>query len=302
MVKVIVVLVILIIVAVALYGLFSDLAAKMHFSNLPYSFFRVSSSSFGIGVKVKPASNFAPQPSTEPVKKPYQVSPPPGFSQKDLSPFYDNVRITSVQPPRSNSEISWLTLNTAQSLGSNLVDITGWKIKTNKSYVIIPRGISDYNPSNLTPASDIIFKSGDYAKIYSPTNQTLRNNLRLNKCAGYLNSQFTINPTLPNGCPNFSREEISTFPGACQSFILGLRSCQIPTPNQINSLSTSNNSCVNFLNLINYRGCYQKHRADANFFSNEWRVWLDQNIPLDKEHDRVLLLDRSGLLVNVFIY
>ena len=93
------------------------------------------------------------------------------------------------------------------------------------------------------------------------------------------------------------------FSGRCQSFILSLGSCEEPTPSELNEYSVENDlGCRSYLDTLNYTGCYRTYRYTANFFSNEWRIWLNQAMPFDQQHDRVLLFDRNGLLVNEYVY
>ncbi len=69
----------------------------------------------------------------------------------------------------------------------------------------------------------------------------------------------------------------------------------------------SDTQCYDVLSTINYQGCYEKNHAGKNFLSNEWWIWLGKysqpqvNI-FDPLHDRVLLFDANGKLVDEYIY
>jgi len=147
-----------------------------------------------------------------------------------------------------------------------------------------------------------VVSGNNYVNIYSGFSPINRN-LRLNKCTGYLENNFTFNPSLPQDCPSISRSEISYLSGQCQSYLLSLWGCKLPDYSFYNLLpgNDDGNNCRNFLNNINYTSCLQKHRSEADFMSNEWRVWINENI-LDSQHDRVLLFDTQGQLVDQYTY
>ena len=247
-----------------------------------------------------PPKASAPAVYTPPTYQP-TITPPTGFTASELSPYYQKVRIGYVTPASYYGSASQISLNGDYSLKSGL-DITGWRIKTNHGDVLVPQAIADYDPSGLASAGDLYLGSGQYVYIYSSYSPFGRN-LRLNECTGFLNNNYNFVPALPNNCPYIDRSTIGNFSGVCQSYIFSLGNCSQPSPNDLNRFGGPNDlSCQRYLLNINYSGCYSLHRSDANFFSNEWRVWLGTNIPLDSQHDRVQLLDRQGLLVDLYSY
>ncbi|MEK7464337.1 MAG: hypothetical protein AAB617_01010 [Patescibacteria group bacterium] len=226
---------------------------------------------------------------------------PSGFTASDLSQDYGKVTIGSTYPAYSDTSISQVTLNGAYSLSNKKINISGWKIKTNKSEVTIGRGVNNYNPFEFPSEGDITIGSGDYVGIYG-VSSPVGKNIRLNRCTGYLNKIYDFKPPLQQNCPYVNRNDIVSFSGRCQSFILSLSSCQAPTPNESNLYANEDVACRSFINKINFNGCYSKYSNNSDFLSPEWRVWIGNKIPLDLEHDRVLLLDRFGLLVDERIY
>jgi len=203
--------------------------------------------------------------------------------------------------PRSLGDISKATLRT-YSLKSP-INISGWSIKSNKGDLLeIPQAVNDYDPFGSTEPSDIILNSGDYLNLYSSKSPTAKN-LRLNKCTGYLNNIFTFDPTFPKSCFRIDRDEITSFTGACQSYILALRTCEEPSSTDINKFQDPLDAgCRELLRGLNYRGCYDHYYLDTNFLSKELRVWLDKDFSLDPQHDRLLLFDKEGLLVDEYTY
>jgi|GEM_PF-940220 hypothetical protein len=257
----------------------------------------------GIGTPPRNATRApAPQRATTTPSKP-KIVPPAGFTPDQLSSFYGMVNISSLTPTRSLSVPGKFSL-VARKASAPGLNVTGWYLKGNRGgSVVIPRAIADYDPSGLTPESDIILKSGDMLNVYIGVT-SLQRNVRLNLCMGYFNTTFKTIPSFPNACPRVDRKDIVTFPGACQSFILSLGSCRIPTSNELNQFTLDRDAaCHAVLNTLNYRGCYDRYHRRADFLDNEVRVWISQGpFPFDTLHDRILLFDTDGKLVDVHTY
>ncbi len=225
---------------------------------------------------------------------------PSGFTREQLSPYFKKVKISSAYVS------SWITAPSQISLSFSLkgetINITGWRLKSNRGEMIIPQAINIYDPSGFLPQEDIAVSENSSVNIYS-NKSPINGNLRLNKCTGYLEESYDFNPSLPQNCPSIPRSEIVYLSGECQSYILSLWGCKLPETSFYNTLlgSDQGNACRAFLNTISHGSCFQKHRYDLDFLSNEWRIWMDQDI-LDLKHDRLWLLDKNGLLVDEYIY
>ena len=248
-------------------------------------------------------------PSSPPSSPASQAIPdyliPSGFSRGQLSPYFGKMRI-SVQYN------SFYTYNPSEfKVYSGLsndekVNVTGWRIRTNHGEIIIPQAINVYEPSGLAPQGDIVLSANNYVSTYI-SNSPINRNFRLNKCIGYLQNDYIFFPSLPQNCPTPSRSDISYLSGQCQSYVLSLWGCKVPDKSfgsfytLIGGSSKGDVDCRAFLDTINQKGCFQKHRLDDDFLSNDWRVWIRQYI-LDSQHDRVLLFDKQGLLVGEYTY
>lgn len=214
-----------------------------------------------------------------------------------LSPYYGQVHLGNVYAGYYGS-YGQISLYTSLPYGTTTVDVTGWQIKTNRGGEYIPQAVAVYDPSGLAAPSDIRLKSGDTLNLYSTSAPV---NLRLNKCIGYLPNQSQFVPSLPQNCPYLDRSEIQNFSGACQNYITSLGNCQLPNFNDFR-IPQNDYSCLNYLNThFNYYSCYNAHFADPDFLSNEVRVWMGSS-PLDQSHDKVMLFDRNGLLVDLYSY
>lgn len=221
---------------------------------------------------------------------------PPGFTLKDISPYYHQVRIGSAYRGYFGS-YGQVSLYADYGLKMKL-NITRWELRANHGNQIIPQAVEVYSPSGLTPSSDIWLDKGQNVYLYS-TYSAISQNLRLNKCIGYLENANDFQPSLPLNCPYIDRSEIVGFSGQCQNYLLSLGSCSLPKSNP--PIPQNDAACWNYLENINYGGCFSKHRSDSDFLSNEWRVWLGNEF-LDPSHDRLMLVDRNGLLVDYYSY
>jgi len=305
---------VIIIVGFVVYNVISNLTAQVTFKGLKWNPFKleapppVSSKSPTSSPQSSP-----PPPSLTFISKAKEekreneapkITPPFGFELGDLSIYFHKIRIASAQAPRNLFERGQFTLKAEHNLSEG-INVTGWKIKTNSGReIFISRAIADYTPTNLPPEGDIILYPENYLNVYGWSNASFGGkNFRLNKCMGYLNSFYNFDPRLPQNCPTPNQSEIITFSGRCQNFIRSLGSCEVPTANQLNSFSgPADTSCRAYLEKLNYGYCYETNRHKNDFFSNEWRVWLNLPLPFDSEHDRLLLFDKAGKLVDEYVY
>ena len=232
-------------------------------------------------------------------------TPPAGFTAAQLSPYYGKVRLNWVRPAYGSSGVAEFSLSSALQSGESLA-ITGWRLASNKSAyaAVIPQAVFDYKPLGALIDGPITLTSGSRVSVIGGVSP-LGKNFQLNKCTGYLNDLYAFNPSLPSNCPTpYDRSEITTFPGNCQSFILSLYGCRTIKPDDINrAAGYQDAACRAFLDRFNFNACYERHSQNADFYSGEWRVWLGNIfIPFDREHDRILLFDDRGLLVDQYVY
>ena len=201
---------------------------------------------------------------------------------------------------RTRSQSAIIVLGTSMSAGE-LVNITGWKIKTKAFEVMIPQAAAIYFPGGNIAPSDIILKAGDKVNLYASAAQPF--SYRLNTCFGYLQPEYQFSPSVANMCPKAyqTEAELAQYNNQCYSYIKSLKTCQDPPSNLPESYG---DRCIEFLNTLNYEGCFNKHRNDEDFMSSEWRVYLGANSEniLDPVRDQVQLLNKTGELISEYIY
>jgi len=325
--KLIFFILIIAVVGVVIYSVVTQISGTIHLGGVfsPELFNYSITPSTSTSVKDPPVSPISPVSPLSPIlpwgvggkdsgtsgargtvpEKP-KITPPAGFALTDLSPYYQKVRFSNVTPPKnyySPTSVSRFSLRGATGTSTLTIDVSGWEVKGNNgTQVYIPQAINSYsvNAYGTSLPMDVILTDGTVLTLYS-SKSPVGVNFRLNKCIGYLSNEYNFSPSLPQNCPSVNRVAVSTFSGECQSFIFSLYGCKEPTPTEKNRYSYDS-ACYAFLNKLNYRECYIAHRNDFDFLSNEWRIWTDREMPFNSEHDRLLLLDKNGLLVDMYTY
>jgi hypothetical protein len=249
----------------------------------------------GAGTGATPGGAPSGQPATPTPIPSYEI--PPGMTASQLSPYFHEVRFGGLSPASAYS-YGQISLYAYPPDASTTIDVTGWKVQSLRGGEYIPQAVNVYDPSGLTPESDIVLKYGDALYLYSSSGPV---NLRLNECIGYLPNRAQFTPQLPQTCPVPDYSAIATFSGACQNYIESLGSCG--EPNMASpSIPQNDYACVSYLeNNFSYHSCYDSHVGDPNFLSNQIWVFMGSS-PLDALHDTVKLLDRNGLVVDVYSY
>jgi hypothetical protein len=222
---------------------------------------------------------------------------PAGYTAAQLSPYFHEVVFGSVSAANFYS-YGTITLNDDDYNSTGTIDVTGWQIQSNVGDEYVPQAVNLYDPTGLAPASDINVKTGDTVSIYSSSAPF---NLRLNECIGYAAHVANFVPALPITCPYMNQSQLQDFSGACQSYIDTIGQCQTPALSG-SQVPTNDYACMNYIeNNFTYRSCFNQHSADANFLSNQVWVWTGSS-PVNQYHDTVRLLDKNGLLVDLYTY
>lgn len=304
--KAIIILIFIFVLGVGLYVLRSGVIGKLGslgsglFPHMPTST-EPTSTAQKEAPQTQPAGPVEAQPpQSEPSTSSINPSNiPQGYTISQISPYYGKIHLGSVYAPAGfyQGQVSLY----ANFYDDEAINVSDWKLQARQGSQIVPQAINVYDPSGLTAESDIILRSGDYLNIYTSVTSAIGKNLRLNKCTGYLQNTNHFNPALPMNCPSpvTDRSQISNFTGICQDYLLSFYGCKLPDPNVI--LPQSDSGCLAFLNNINYKGCYDGHISDSDFLSHEFRAWVGGSF-LDSRHDKLELLDRNGLLVDLYQY
>ncbi|MDP3902250.1 MAG: hypothetical protein Q8Q21_01520 [bacterium] len=183
----------------------------------------------------------------------------------------------------------------------NAVNISEWKIEGENGLDLkLGYGTYVYTPGISNPKENIFLEPGGKAIIttgYSP----LGANFLINKCSGYLDQNKQFSPRLSRQCPLMEDEILPEgLNDECLDFIEDISKCEIldTIPSYLNS------ACQSFLSeKVNYKSCVSLHRNDADFFGNEWRIFLSRSNELwKKSRERITLTGENGNLIDSIAY
>ena len=220
--------------------------------------------------------------------------------QIGVSPYYGDVEIDDVSYDEDDFEDDYLVI---ENNGDESIDMGDWTIKTNNETAAIPQAIHKLrHPLSANTPADIELASDDEIIVslgLSPQGE----NFRVNKCTGYLDQYKQFEPSLDEDCPELDESEYSHLKSACREFINDLDKCEIPDYSD-NYAIGSDSECTGFLNdEFNYSKCYEDHEQEADFFGDEWRVFLGKSIDIfNNNGDTIILRDAGGLVVDEYSY
>ncbi len=220
---------------------------------------------------------------------------------KDVAPVpvVKPVKISSVSPKSYGAPVySAVSLFVEAN-----VNLTGWKIKSKSDAFIIPQAYQYYSGTGSSLA-DVKVKKGERVIIYSHTG-TVIPGLALNKCMGYLTKNTNFVPAIYVSCPQESVKNIADYSSQCQDYMRSLGTCAVVSANP--PIRPDDFQCFDYLKKLNYQGCLELHRTDADFYSGEWRIWLgdsfgNSKLIFDARHDKVGLYNPAGMLVDEYVY
>ncbi|MEX1013668.1 MAG: hypothetical protein WDZ80_00725 [Candidatus Paceibacterota bacterium] len=234
------------------------------------------------------------------------------------------VQVSSVRKKGTDTSPRYMDLKVNLNEGE-LLNLTGWRIQSNTNYITVPQAVNFFNvsePENNVE-SDIVVRDDHRIRIYivyegyyedyedeEPNDPEVdwddlwRGNLRLNTCTGYLNEEYETRPDFPNSCPGPETSTYTHLSGECQNYIRRVRNCEIPDRSEVYSFRGEQGlSCRNFiLNYFNPEACFNTNSGNQDFLEDEWRVWIEKDDVFDELHDRILLLNSKGEVIDEYIY
>lgn len=193
------------------------------------------------------------------------------------------------------------------SRAENPVTISSWRLTSavTGDTASIPFGTELPLSGIIAAREPIVLNPGDDAYIVTGRSP-IGASFRINMCMGYFTQYQTFSPSISRSCP-LPKDELIAFSNIdlnrepyCEEFVEDIPRCSLVT-----SLPpTLSASCAAFVeNNIHYNGCVENHRADRNFFDDEWRVYLGKNGELwKKERETIRLYDNQGKLVDQLSY
>jgi len=199
------------------------------------------------------------------------------------------------------------------------IPITGWKIEsvvTGQSGTI-GRATSLPYPGVSNTITTLFLAPGDRAYIVTGRSP-IGVNFKVNQCVGYFEQYQDFSPRLSKVCvdPTDEFDEFTTLSVTnvrleddvreiCRVFIdRKINRCELSTIILDDALPRLSTMCKDFIDkTYTYSGCVQNHRFDRNFFTNEWRIFLESPAELWREQREILrLLDQNGRTVDILDY
>jgi len=212
----------------------------------------------------------------------------------EISEKTGQIKITSVNLNSSPQKI--VLVNNS----GDIIDLNGWKIENKIRSFDIPAAVKVFRLSGNTLWQNISLQPNDSLIILNSASP-ISVNFYLNRCFGYLTNSYNFNNLFSKNCPRPTDYEISYLSSNCQRFINDLRTCQQPTVNDLNRFA-NDFSCQQFLtNFYNYESCVNRYQNSSDFFEKEWYVFLNGSLA-DNNHDKIILRDSNGLVVDVYQY
>lgn len=220
----------------------------------------------------------------------------------NLSPHFEKVKIYNVQVQGYPSYVPLITLGTYFYGSEEKINISGWRLETQKGSFTIPQGIEKYNQASGSFPQDIFVKSGDTIYFSSDANPLGRNNnFRPNKCFGYLTNYYNFSIYFYKNCPKPEEEDILYLRPLCQQYIQERNYCEIPRYWE-DTRVTADGECISFINnYFNYAPCFDRYQKDSDFLKNEWHIYMERDI-IKRGLDILYLRDQNGFLVDKYLY
>ncbi|MEK7607687.1 MAG: hypothetical protein AAB484_02055 [Patescibacteria group bacterium] len=169
--------------------------------------------------------------------------------------------------------------------------------------IIIPKAVNLPVLGTSTPKTDVFLPPSGHV-IVTSGRSLMGTSFRVNKCTGYFDQFQNYVPDLEKNCP-YPIDELKAYgphgENACAEFVEKIPRCKIFQGAPPKTLS---NICVNFLaEKLNYNACITNHKNDKDFYSNEWRLFLNQSTELWRNNDEIIrLMDANDTVLDAVTY
>ncbi len=212
----------------------------------------------------------------------------------DVSKQLGKVKINSVFPKTKPQKLVLYSYD-------NSVNLSNWTIESSFGTTTINEGVKIFRSDSRSLYQNIILNKGDYLYLIGMPSP-LSFNFYLNRCFGYLTYAYDFDSLFKKDCPRPSNTEIAYFSDSCRQFINNLKTCQIPSVSEVDQF-VNDPACRQFLNdYYSYNSCVNRYQSAADFFTHEWFVFNSQDQFINSSHDRIVLRDSDGLLVDAYQY
>lgn len=140
--------------------------------------------------------------------------------------------------------------------------------------------------------------------IVSSGRSPIGTSFRANICTGYLGQFQSYVPTLTEACPEPLTELAAaglSGDASCKAFVEDIPRCRAYNGSFPADVSAS---CRAFVTgRLNYNSCVANNSGKTGFYTNEWRLFLEEKDELWKQKREVIrLFDKSGVAIDAVTY
>lgn len=218
----------------------------------------------------------------------------------DESAYKNKIIISAARAKESEPLKEYITIFVSSRADLEGVNISGWEIKNSKGEKFKIGGGSRLPYSSKVNIKENIFlKKKETANIITGRS-SIGASFLTNVCVGYFEQFQDFFPSLRQNCPR-PENEAGGLDDVCLDYIEKLPACKVPVSQKPLNL---NNECLNFIEEnINYNACVKEYKADGNFYTGIWMVYLNRDKEIFKQKREIIsLYDESGKFINSVSY
>lgn len=235
-----------------------------------------------------------------------------------ISPYEDMVSFSgSTQPEALFRHEEYVTLRASSNNRAD-INITGWRIESlvTGNSATLGTVTNLVRSGQVNPQTTLLLPPGGEVTVITGRSP-LGTSFRINQCIGYMSQFQNFIPELPTDCPD-PEEEFERYASVptthlrsdrdaydiCLDFVDSLPRCEIYDDDLEEVEPDLHNSCQAFIEEeLTYSACVRNHQFEIDFYTDEWRLYLNANWELWRDKREILrLLDERGRTVDVLTY
>lgn len=246
-----------------------------------------------------------------------KVSLSRGNAKSEYTPSREYITIRLSTRAKESANISgWILEN---STGEKSYQVGSEVVKGASQRVLIPYGSKLFLSTGVNVSAPVILEPGESATVVTgrvPATTPFRmQSFKVNKCSGYIEElkNVTFYPKLALNCP-LARDypEVAGMEKSCYDFLRKVSICHTPEfkdkrlpdggvdAGAVDGVIGLTNQCKAFISThLNYTSCVANHLNDDDFYTGEWRIFLNQTWEMwAKDRETISLYDSVGYLAD----
>ncbi|MDP3710803.1 MAG: peptidoglycan-binding protein [bacterium] len=258
------------------------------------------------GTKTRVAANriaatkdFITEPVISPQKTKQTQTP---VLRSTESPYKNKIKITYVDGYGNKPEKEVVYIENWNS--DEKINVTGFTLESIRGTKLeIPVADALPGPYGSSARDPVVLKPGGGKVIVVIGKHPNNTNFQTNLCTGYFSENYKFEPSLNNRCPRVETRKLPlNISDRCIDVINSTPTCRQPDYSQI--FPINDEDCRSFLSKhFNYVGCVADNRDRADFFGNDWYIWLGRPEEFLRDNREVIILrDREGREVDKYSY